>query len=69
MADHTHQSLGQLGIAVMGPLFETAARLMMCMHPPFPAIPIMYVVAGFGTVGDGRGTRESGSVNANSLLR
>jgi hypothetical protein len=65
-----HRSLGQLGIAAMGPLCKIAAYVVMCVHPPFPAILVLYAIAGFGNgLEDGAWNAWVGGLaNSNELL-
>lgn len=43
-----HMHFGQLGIAIIAPACKVAAYVATCVHPPFPVIPIMFAIAGFG---------------------
>lgn len=39
---------GQLGIAVVAPCSKLLAYVVICIHPPYPVIPIVLTFAGFG---------------------
>ncbi|KAM5382798.1 hypothetical protein ACJZ2D_002189 [Fusarium nematophilum] len=43
-----HYTLGQRGVAFLGPVCRLIAYLPMALHPPFPAIPCVMIFAGFG---------------------
>lgn len=43
-----HMSLGQIGIATLAPLCKIVAYVVVCVHPPFPVIPIIFVLTGLG---------------------
>ena len=46
----------------MGPLFKIKVHVVICIHMPLPAIPLMYAVADFGMTSKmGPKIRESGS--------
>jgi MFS family permease len=65
-----HQSFGQLGIAIVAPLCKVIAYVVTCVHPPFPVIPVVYALAGFGNgLEDGAWNAWVGGLeNANELL-
>lgn len=65
-----HQKFGQRGIAILGPTFRLLGYIPICVHPPFPVLPIALLLAGFGN-----GIEDSGynawvgnMENANELL-
>lgn len=43
-----HMRFGQVGIAVISSSCKIVAYIVTCVHPPFPTIPVIYAVAGFG---------------------
>ncbi len=65
-----HMKFGQLGIAFMGPSFRIIAYVITCIHPPYPVLPIIFMVAGFGNgLEDGGWNAWVGNMeNANELL-
>ncbi|KAK3066845.1 hypothetical protein LTS18_001463, partial [Coniosporium uncinatum] len=44
-----HLKLGQRGVAFIGPLSHILAYLVTSFHPPFPAIVVVFAIAGFGS--------------------
>jgi fucose permease len=46
--DRIHLSLGQRGIAVICSLCHMAAYIVASVHPPYPVLVIIYVLAGLG---------------------
>nr|RBQ83294.1 hypothetical protein FVER53263_11358 [Fusarium verticillioides] len=50
-----HYTLGQRGVAVLGPLCRLAAYIPVALHPPFPALPCVMLFTGFGN-----GIQDSG---------
>ena len=43
-----HMTLGQRGIAVLGPGCHVIAYVINCLHPPYPVLVISMVFGGFG---------------------
>jgi len=43
-----HHSFGQLGVAVLGPLFRLIGYIPLAFHPPFAALPVLMLFPGFG---------------------
>jgi hypothetical protein len=43
-----HMQFGQVGIAAIAPCCKAIAYVTICVHPPYPVIPIVLVFAGFG---------------------
>lgn len=65
-----HEKFGQRGVAIIGPVFRLIGYIPICLHPPFPVLPIALLFAGFGN-----GIEDSGynawvgnMQNANELL-
>ncbi|KAH6679824.1 major facilitator superfamily domain-containing protein [Halenospora varia] len=65
-----HMRFGQLGIAIISPICKIIAFTVMCVHPPYPVLPVILVLSGFGS-----GLEDSGwnawvgnMENANELL-
>lgn len=43
-----HHRFGQLGVAFIAPLAKLVAYAVICTHPPYPVLPVIYVLCGFG---------------------
>ncbi|KPM34550.1 hypothetical protein AK830_g12018 [Neonectria ditissima] len=43
-----HYTLGQRGVAFLGPVCRLIGYVPMALHPPFPALPCVLLFAGFG---------------------
>lgn len=43
-----HSRFGQRGIAVVAPVCHIITYIVMALHPPYPAIIVINIVAGFG---------------------
>lgn len=43
-----HHHFGQRGIAFLGPLCRLAGYVALCLHPPYPALPVVMLFPGFG---------------------
>ncbi|KAI1070800.1 hypothetical protein LB507_007008 [Fusarium sp. FIESC RH6] len=43
-----HYTLGQRGVAILGPLCRLVAYVPVSLHPPFPALPCVMLFTGFG---------------------
>lgn len=65
-----HLRWGQLGVAVIAPTCKIIAYAVVCAHPPYPALPIIFMVSGFGNgLEDGGWNAWIGNMeNANELL-
>lgn len=65
-----HMRYGQLGVAVIGPSCKVVAYIVICVHPPYPVLPIIYMIAGFGNgLEDGGWNAFVGNMkNANEML-
>lgn len=61
---------GQLGVAVIAPSCKIVAYVVTCVHPPFPVLPIIFMLAGFGNgLEDGGWNAWIGNMqSANELL-
>lgn len=61
---------GQLGVAIISPTCKIIAYVVTCVHPPFPVLPIIFVLSGFGNgLEDGGWNAWIGNMeNANELL-
>lgn len=44
-----HMRFGQVGVAVIAPSAKLIAYVSICVHPPYPVIPIVLTFAGFGS--------------------
>ncbi|KAI9694211.1 MAG: hypothetical protein M1822_003483 [Bathelium mastoideum] len=65
-----HMKFGQRGIAFIGPLSHLIAYIVIAVHPPYPALVVIFALAGFGNgVEDGAWNAWIGSMaNANEIL-
>lgn len=43
-----HHHFGQRGIAFLGPLCRLLGYVALCLHPPYPALPVIMLFPGFG---------------------
>lgn len=43
-----HQKFGQRGIAILTSGFHIIAYVIACLHPPYPVLVVVYMLAGFG---------------------
>jgi hypothetical protein len=39
---------GQRGVAFVAPMCKVIAYVVTCVHPPYPVLPIIFMLAGFG---------------------
>ncbi|CZR52009.1 related to tetracycline resistance proteins [Phialocephala subalpina] len=46
--DKIHMHFGQLGVATVAPICKIIAYVVTCVHPPYPVLPIIFMLAGFG---------------------
>lgn len=46
--NYIHIKFGQRGIAILGPLCHTIAYVVIAVHPPYPALIVIFILAGFG---------------------
>lgn len=44
-----HVSFGQRGVAVIMGLSHLTAYVIICLHPPYPALVVVFILAGFGS--------------------
>jgi len=65
-----HLKLGQRGVAFMGPICHIIAYIVIAIHPPYPVLVVVFVLAGLGN-----GVEDSGwnawvgaMANANEIL-
>jgi fucose permease len=65
-----HMRFGQLGVAIIGPSCKIIAYLVTCLHPPYPVLPIISMISGFGIgLEDGGWNAWIGNMeSANELL-
>jgi fucose permease len=65
-----HMRFGQLGVAVIAPSCKITAYVIACVHPPYPVLPVIFMLAGFGNgLEDGGWNAWIGNMeNANELL-
>lgn len=43
-----HMRFGQRGVAVIAPTCKLITYIVTCTHPPYPALPIIFAISGFG---------------------
>jgi fucose permease len=43
-----HMRFGQLGVAIIAPTCKIITYVVICVHPPYPVLPIIFVLSGFG---------------------
>jgi fucose permease len=43
-----HVKFGQRGIAVIGPLCHLISYIVLAVHPPYPVLVVIFIIAGFG---------------------
>lgn len=65
-----HHHFGQRGVAIIAPLSRLTGYIIMALHPPYPCLPVVMLLPGFGN-----GLEDSawnafvgGLQNANQLL-
>ncbi|KAK1832690.1 major facilitator superfamily domain-containing protein [Podospora conica] len=46
--NHIHHRFGQRGVAILGPTCRLVGFIPMACHPPYPALPVVLLVTGFG---------------------
>ncbi|KAM3079672.1 hypothetical protein ACMFMG_006085 [Clarireedia jacksonii] len=65
-----HNYFGQFGIAIIAPLCKVIAYVVTCAHPPYPVLPVIFGLSGFGNgLEDGAWNAWIGNMeNANELL-
>lgn len=70
MLNQIHVRFGQRGIAIMGPGSHLIAYIIVCVHPPYPVLVIVLILAGFGNgLQDGAWNAWLGDfANANEIL-
>ena len=39
---------GQRGIAIAGSLAHLVAYVFICIHPPYPVLVVLFILAGYG---------------------
>ncbi|KAJ4228174.1 hypothetical protein NW759_004254 [Fusarium solani] len=45
---HIHVRWGQRGVAILAPMCHFIAFTIVTIHPPFPALVVLYGLSGFG---------------------
>lgn len=65
-----HLKLGQRGVAFLSPLCHLVAYVAIAVHPPYPVLVVVFMLAGFGNgLADAAWNAWMGSMaNANELL-
>ncbi len=61
---------GQRGVATIAPCCKIIGFVIICNHPPYPVIPVILILAGFGNgLEDGAWNAWVGNMeNANELM-
>lgn len=65
-----HMKFGQRGVAVIAPFCKIISYVVTCLHPPYPVLPFIFMLAGFGNgLEDGAWNAWVGNMrNANEML-
>lgn len=65
-----HVRFGQRGVALIGPTCHLIAYVVIALHPPYPVLVLVFVLAGFGNgVLDAGWNAHIGNLaNANEVL-
>ena len=65
-----HYTLGQRGVAIIGPACHLIAYVINCIHPPYPVLVVAFIFAGLGNgLEDAAWNAWLGNMaNANELL-
>ena len=65
-----HVHFGQRGVALIGPCCHLIAYLTIALHPPYPVLVVVFILAGFGNgiLDAGWNTFIGNLANANELL-
>jgi MFS family permease len=68
--NYIHLTIGQRGIAFLSPGFHLLAYIVVCIHPPYPVLVIVYMIAGFANgLADAAWNAWVGNMaNANEVL-
>jgi fucose permease len=43
-----HKTVGQRGVAILGPSAHLLAYIIISTHPPYPALVVVFILAGYG---------------------
>lgn len=65
-----HIRFGQRGVAFLGPICHVAAYVAIALHPPYPVLVVVFIIAGFGNgIEDAAWNAWAGNMaNANEVL-
>lgn len=65
-----HVRFGQRGVAFLGPVCHLAAYIGIALHPPYPVLVVIFILAGFGNgIEDAGWNAWAGNLaNANEVL-
>ena len=65
-----HHKIGQRGIAMICGTCHVISYIVICLHPPYPALVVVFTFAGFGNgIGDAAWNAWIGAMaNANEVL-
>ncbi|KAH7072230.1 major facilitator superfamily domain-containing protein [Paraphoma chrysanthemicola] len=65
-----HVYFGQRGVAILGPACHLAAYIGIALHPPYPVLVVVFILAGFGNgIEDAGWNAWAGNMaNANEVL-
>lgn len=70
MNNTIHLKFGQRGVAFLGPFCHLLSFIIICTHPPYPALVVVFMLTGFGNgIEDAAWNAWMGTMaNANELL-
>lgn len=70
MNNWIHTNFGQRGIAILSSCCHLIAYIISVLHPPYPVLVVVYILAGFGNgIGDAAWNAWMGAMaNANEVL-
>ena len=46
--NYLHKTGGQRGVAIVGATAHLVSYTVICLHPPFPVLVFVFILAGFG---------------------
>lgn len=46
--DPIHHHFGQLGVAIAASICHLVGYVVICVHPPYPVLPVVFMIVGFG---------------------
>jgi fucose permease len=68
--NYIHLKFGQRGVAVIGPLCHLVSYVIFAVHPPYPVLVVIFMLAGFGNGLEDAGYNAwiGNMANANEVL-